>query len=77
MKSYKTFTEHHDRMLINVQTLSKFENIILEQVDDILCETIGISFTSFNCWLKFQQKQPIINWIKMGKISLKLSKLTI
>lgn len=75
MKSDETFAENHDRMFINVQTFSQFENIILEQVDDILGETIRISFTSFNCWLQFQKKKPVINLIKISKICLKLSEL--
>lgn len=64
-------------MFINIQTLSQFENIILEQVNDILRETICISFTSLNRWLQFQKEHPIINWIKISKVCLKLSELTI
>ena len=77
VKPNKTFTENHYRMFINIQTLSQFENIILKQVNNILCKSICISFTSLYCWLQFQQEDPIINWIKISEICLKLSELTV
>jgi len=49
MEPDEALTEYRNRVLVDAQTITQLGNIILEDINDILSELIGIPFCPFNC----------------------------
>ena len=62
MEANETLAEDHNWMSIHLQRISEHEHIILENIDDIWGEQVGISFSSLHRSLELEQKD-IPGWL--------------
>lgn len=48
MESDEAFAEYHHRIPVDLESVTKSEDVVLEQVDDVLCEAACISLSAFD-----------------------------
>ena len=48
VRPHKALTENHDRVPVNMEAVSQLEDIVLEGVDDTLCECVCIPFAALD-----------------------------